>query len=243
MEYSDAISGIEQSLGHAFRDRSLLELALTHSSFAHEYQQAHADTADEAGDTGHYERLEFLGDAVLALVISDLIMQRYPDSSEGDLSRIRAGLVCEERLAELARGLGLGQGLRLGKGEEATGGHDKPSILADIYEAVVAAVYLDAGFERARQVVIGHFKHIIESVSLLDLLGDYKTPLQELVQAKFKTTPHYRVVKDEGPDHMKTFEVELIIDGRSYVRGRGQSKKEAEQDAARKALLSGVFDE
>jgi ribonuclease III len=241
MDTADILSGIEASLGYAFQDRSLLVRALTHSSYAHEMLQA-PSAADAESCPGHYERLEFLGDAVLALAVSDRIMQKYPEASEGELSRLRAGLVCCDRLAELSRLLKLSQGLMLGRGEEATGGKDKPSILADTYEAVIAAVYLDAGFERAKEVVLGHFHDMIESLPVPDLLADYKTPLQERVQARLKITPCYRVIAEEGPDHMKTFEIELIIAGRPVARGRGRSKKEAEQDAARQALNSGEFD-
>jgi ribonuclease-3 len=237
MEPSDVFSQLEASLGHVFSDRSLLERALTHSSFAHEALQSGNP------EEGHYERFEFLGDAVLSLAISDRIMRKYPDADEGELSRIRAGLVCCDRLAELGRRLGLGEGMKLGKGEEATGGKDKPSLLADTYEAVIAAVYLDAGFERAREVIHGHFHEIIESLPAVELLADYKTPLQEKVQARMKITPYYRVIAEQGPDHMKTFEVELIIAGKPLAQGMGRSKKEAEQDAARKALLSGELDD
>ncbi|HUT53792.1 MAG TPA: ribonuclease III [bacterium] len=242
METTDALAAIEASLGYSFSDRLLLERALTHSSFAHEALQS-GNPAGGNSCGGHYERFEFLGDAVLSLAISDRIMQKYPDADEGELSRIRAGLVCCDRLAELGRTLGLGEGMKLGKGEEATGGKAKPSLLADTYEAVIAAVYLDSGFERAREVIYGHFHDIIESLPAIELLADYKTPLQEKVQARMKITPYYRVIAEQGPDHLKTFEVELIIAGKPLARGSGRSKKEAEQDAARKALLSGELDD
>lgn len=241
----DAVSmdAFEQALGHRFIDRSLLLAALTHSSYAHEQMQANNHEGQAAERVEHYERLEFLGDAVLDLVVSDLIMRKYPRASEGMLSRIRAGMVNAERLAELARRLEAGSFLRLGKGEESTGGRDKPSILADAFEALVGAVYFDAGYEAAFEVIRNHLQPLIDRLPPLDLLDDYKTPLQEKVQAILKTTPRYRVISEEGPDHEKTFEVEVIIDGRSRGRGQGHSKKEAEQDAARNALLSGMFDE
>jgi len=236
MERDSILERIEASLGHTFTDRSLLERALTHSSYAHERFQLSVHQNPEVCVLDHYERFEFLGDAVLGLVIADLLMEAFPSAQEGELSRVRAGLVCCERLAERAQMLGLGESLRLGKGELATGGRDKASILAAAYEAVIAAVYLDRGYESARQVVVAHFRDMIAGTPVLDLLGDFKTPLQEEVQSRFRSTPVYRVVKEEGPDHLKTFEVEVYINGECMARGRGRSKKEAEQDAARQAL-------
>ena len=242
MDRTELLTAIESRLGHRFTDRLRLECALTHSSFAHERLQGAGRPPAECAADDHYERFEFLGDAVLGLVISDLIMRRFPEAQEGELSRVRAGLVCCERLAERAQMLGLGEALRLGKGELATGGKDKASILAAAYEAVIAAVYLDAGFESARRMVMAHFQEIIETTPAIDLLGDYKTPLQELVQAASKTTPAYRVAREEGPDHMKVFEVEVFVNGECLARGRGRSKKEAEQDAARSALACRKWD-
>jgi len=236
MERSEVLDRIEESLGHRFSDRSILELALTHPSYAHERFQGSTGQNPAGKGLEHYERLEFLGDAVLGLVIADMVMAKFPLAEEGELSRVRAGLVCCERLAEVARELELGAGMKFGKGEQATGGEDKPSILADCYEAVVAAVYLDGGFERVKRVVAVHFQALVDSIPMVDLLGDYKTPLQEQIQAKFKTIPYYKVVAEEGPDHDKVFEVEVFINGECHGWGRGRSKKEAEQDAARRAL-------
>jgi ribonuclease III len=229
---------IEKKLGHVFQDRSLLSRALTHSSYAHERSQLAAHHNPPAEELDHYERFEFLGDAVLGLAIADLVMELFPRAQEGELSRIRAGLVCCERLCERAQALGLGEAILLGKGEMATGGRDKASILAAAYEAVLAAVYLDGGYERVKRVVRAHFQDLVASTPVVALLGDYKTPLQEKVQSRFRTSPQYLVVKEEGPDHMKRFEVEVHINGSCVGRGHGRSKKEAEQDAARQALKS-----
>jgi len=236
------VKKIQEALDTRFNDPELPLRAVTHSSYAHEKTQANNHNG-EGERVEHYERLEFLGDAVLSVVVSDLVMGYFPDATEGELSRVRAGLVNCERLAALARDLGLGQLIRLGRGEESTGGSDKSSILADVYEAVLAAVYLDRGFERTKQLIENHFVPLLQDLPPIELLGDFKTPLQEMVQTKFKTTPRYRVVGEDGPDHEKTFTVEVIVDGKSRGAGSGRSKKEAEQFAARKALKSGIFDE
>lgn len=239
MENNELITRIEEGLDYRFQNPSLLGCALTHSSFAHE--QNHATSCAESLD--HYERFEFLGDAVLSTAVSDLIMKKFAAADEGELSRIRSGLVNCDRLAELARGLDLGSALRVGRGEEGTGGRDKPSILAAALEAVIAAVYLDGGFAAAFQMVERLFRPLIEGLPAEDLLGDYKSPLQEKIQARFKTTPYYRVIAEVGPDHLKTFEVELYVNGKPFARGQGRSKKEAEQDAARNALDSGELED
>lgn len=243
MDSLDPLAEVQKSLGYSFDDSLVLERALTHSSYAHEQAQIEANGGPESNSLGHYERLEFLGDAVLGLVVSDLVMIKFSQADEGELSRVRAGLVNCDRLTDIARSINLGAAIRVGKGEESTGGRDKPSILAAVFEAVLAAVYLDGGFEQARVVVTGLFAPLIESLPPLDLFGDYKTPLQEKVQAKFKTTPSYRVIDEKGPDHSKTFEVLVFISGSPCASGQGRSKKEAEQDAAKKALDSDMFDE
>ncbi len=240
-QYDEIIEALQEGFGYMFKDMGLLMNALTHRSYSHEHP-SDSQGIDEQGP-GHYERLEFLGDAVLALVVADLAMRRFPQVTEGELSRVRAGLVNWEVLASLAGKLGIGRALRLGRGEESSGGRDKPSILAAAYEAVLGAVYLDGGFDAAYKVVAAHFSPFLETDSHLHLLGDYKTPLQEKAQALFKSTPSYKVVHEEGPEHMKWFEVQVYLNHRPCGRGRGRSKKEAEQDAARKALLSGIFDE
>jgi ribonuclease III len=197
-------------------------VALTHRSF---------------GEGENNETLEFLGDAVLALAMSDLLMARFPEAREGDLSKMRASLVNAEVLARKARELDLGRWLRLGKGEEKSGGRDKPSILAATYEALLGAVYLDGGYERARAVVEAHFTaDVLEHLTVG--LRDYKTELQELTQRLFRETPAYTLVEESGPDHEKRFVSEIAIGGQWFGRGVGRSKKTAEQAAAMQALAA-----
>jgi ribonuclease III len=221
---------LERLLGYEFTREELLERALTHRSYANE-NRAGADN----------EKLEFLGDAVLDLVVGHLLMTTFPSLSEGELSVTRAQVVSEAGLSELAAELGLGEFLRLGRGEERTGGRSKPSLLADAFEAVIAAVYLDGGFEAARQLVE---RLLSRRLSAIDTSGfhDFKTRLQESAQAKLKSTPEYRVVGEAGPDHDKTFEVAVHIKEREWARAAGKSKKEAEQRAAATAafLLDGA---
>ncbi|MFO8057001.1 MAG: ribonuclease III [bacterium] len=244
MENDDGFAGIEERLMYTFEDRRLLERALTHSSYAHEELQE-SGRERHPGDhlVNSYERLEFLGDAVLELVVSDLLFSRFTGATEGELSRFRASMVNTESLTGLAKKLRLDVCLRLGKGEESSGGREKPSILAAVYEALIAAIYLDGGFQTAYTFACRHMSELLEELSSKRFLGDFKTPLQEKIQATLKTTPVYQVVAERGPDHMKTFEVELWIKGKSYGRGTGRSKKEAEQEAAKQALQSGRFDE
>jgi ribonuclease III len=223
---------LERLLGYEFAHQELLERALTHRSHANE---------NRAGAGADNEKLEFLGDAVLDLVVGHLLMDQHPTLSEGDLSVTRAQVVSEVGLSELAAELGLGEFLRLGRGEERTGGRHKPSLLADAFEAVVAAVYLDGGFDAARQLVE---RLLDRRLSGIDTSGfsDFKTRLQESAQAKLKATPEYRVVGEAGPDHDKTFEVAVHIKDREWARAAGKSKKEAEQRAAAMAafLLDGA---
>jgi ribonuclease-3 len=222
---------LEELLGYRFQRGELLERALTHRSYANEIRS-------QAGDN---EKLEFLGDAVLDLVVGHHLMDAFPDLSEGELSVTRAQVVSEAGLSEEAARLGLGSFLRLGKGEERTGGREKPSLLADAFEAVVAAVYLDGGFEAARDLVE---RLLADRMRAIDASGfyDFKTRLQESAQAKLKTTPEYRVVAEAGPDHDKTFEVAVVIKDREWARAAGKSKKAAEQRAAAMAafLLDGA---
>jgi ribonuclease III len=216
-------AAIEAGLGHRFIRPDAIALAITHRSFA--------------AEAANNEKLEFLGDAVLALAMSDLLMARFPEANEGDLSKIRASLVNADVLARKARELDLGLHLRLGKGEEKTGGRDKSSILAAGYEALLGAVYLDAGYEAARRVVEAHFTADIEE-HLTVGLRDYKTRLQEVTQRLFRETPLYTLVEESGPDHEKRFVAEIAINGRRYGRGVGRSKKTAEQAAAGEALAA-----
>lgn len=211
---------IEDGLGYRFLRPDHVAHALSHRS-------AHVGRNNET--------LEFLGDAVLDLAISDLLMHRYPDAREGALSKMRAGLVNASTLAEKARALRLGESLRLGKGEEKTGGRDKDSILAGAYEALLGAVYLDGGYEPARAAVERHFA--ADVAGTIDPGGaDFKTRLQEHTQRLLRVSPVYTLVSTEGPDHAKRFVVELRIDGRLYGRGEGGNKKSAEQTAAMEAL-------
>jgi ribonuclease III len=206
-----------------FDDPALLEMALTHRSWAFEQQ------------TLPNERLEFLGDAVLALVVTDEIYHAHPEEQEGRLAKVRSAAVKTGSLAEVSRGLGLGRYVKLGRGEAASGGRDKDSILADTLEAVIGAVYLDRGFATAYDLVQRLFGERLADLADLEAALDYKTSLQELSAAEYEQLPQY-VVADEGPDHEKLFSAEVHVDGRVVGRGEGRSKKQAEQRAAREAF-------
>lgn len=220
-----ALSDIQRKVGYQFRNEELLERALTHKSYANENRV-----------TAHNERLEFLGDAVLSLVISEYLMQTCQDSSEGDLSRLRAAVVSEPALASIAREIGLGKYLLLGRGENQTGGRDKDSLLANCLEALIASIYLDAGKAAIETFVIRFFKELIEKTCMSRSPLDYKTTVQELCQERLKQLPEYHIVAETGPNHRKQFIVELVIKGETYGRGAGKSKKEAEQRAAKDAI-------
>ena len=218
-----SIAAFEKRLGHAFRDRSRLEAAWVHRSAANERKLA-----------GNYERLEFLGDAVLGLLAAEWLFRRFPDLPEGDLARLKSTLVSAGALARYARQLGLGAHLVLGQGEERSGGRDKTSLLADSLEAVMAAVYLDGGLRAARKVVGGFLRAATEGLDLAT--SDAKSELQERIQALGVEAPTYRVVAESGPDHAKVFAVEVVIGGEVAGSGTGRSKTAAELDAARRAL-------
>lgn len=220
----DDLGDLEAALDYRFRDRDLLERALLHSSAAGEQSLPSNQT------------MEFLGDAVVDLAVSDILFGMHPDSDEGGLTRIRAALVSARGLSHVARGLDLGRWLRLGRGEERSGGRSKAKILADSYEAIIAAVFLDAGYETARRVV----KHTLgEDLGRANPAGcDYKTALQELTQELYRTTPRYAVVAMTGPDHARRFEVEIRLGGEVIARGDGPNRKSAEQMAARIAVES-----
>jgi len=224
------LSDIQLRIAYTFQDVELLERALTHKSYANENRVPY-----------HNERMEFLGDAVLSLVVSEYLMKACPDSTEGDLSRFRAAVVSEPALAAVSREIGLGDYLLLGKGEDQTGGRNKDSLLADCLEALIASVYLDAGIDSAEAFVIRVFEALIRKTCSSGGSLDYKTELQELCQERLKQLPEYRVVSETGPDHQKQFNMEVWIKGQLSGRGVGKSKKEAEQRAAREALekLSG----
>ena len=219
---------LETDLGHTFADRSLLDRALTHRSVSPEPGSNVA-----AGDN---EQLEFLGDAVLGMLVSEELLRAFPDWSEGQLSKSRARLVNESSLAATALQIDLGRYLRLGRGEEKTGGREKPALLADAFEAVVAAIYLDAGLEAARGFVLRALvAGALEAEAASPARSDHKSALQELLQAGGLGQAEYRVVEESGPDHRKTFQIEVRASGVSAT-GTGRTKKEAEQDAARSAL-------
>jgi ribonuclease-3 len=215
-------SSLEAMLGYCFRDRGLLEQALRHASWCNEHP------AERLEDN---ERFEFLGDAVLDLVVGHKLMTRYPQLREGQLSVTRAQVVSEAGLSEVAAQLGIGEWLLLGKGEEKSGGRTKPSILADAFEAILAAVYLDGGFDAAQGFVERLLAQRIETVEFKGFY-DFKTRLQETAQARLKATPTYRVVQEIGPDHDKRFVVAVTIGTDEWARAVGKSKKEAEQMAA-----------
>lgn len=212
---------LEEALAFAFSERTLFRQALTHSSYVHENPQQGPDN----------EPLEFLGDAVLGLAVGHLLLERHPTHRPGQLSRLRAAAVNEATLAELATRLGLGEALLLGRGEEATGGRSKPSILAGAYEALLGAVYLDAGFAAALDILRRQFTPLPEASA------DYKTRFQEHCQARFRTSPHYRLESETGPPHRKNFRVSAWLGERRLAEGVGASKKEAEAEAARNALV------
>ena len=215
---------LEEKLGYTFQNRALLENALTHSSCANESR----------GKLQSNERLEFLGDSILGMVVADHLYRNHPDLPEGVLTRTRAALVCEDSLVLVAEELGLGAYLRLGKGEEAGGGRNRPSIRADAVEAVLAAVYLDGGIGSARKIIQ---KYILSrEVAGLTKPRDYKTALQELVQRESGQVLAYRLTGEEGPDHNKRFFVEVTLNGTGVGQGSGRSKKEAEQMAAKAAI-------
>lgn len=216
-------------LGYAFEAPALLVQALTHKSYANE---------NRGGGSGHNERLEFLGDTVLDFVVSDILMRLCPESPEGELSRLRSMIVSEVNLAGVARKLGFGSYLLLGKGEEQTGGRDKSSLLANAVEAVIAAIYLDGGLDAAYGFIQREFEPDIREMIDTGQSFDSKTELQEYCQSSFGMLPGYNVVGEHGPDHEKVFEVEITAGGRTLGAGTGKSKKEAEQNAARAALES-----
>lgn len=217
---------LEKTLAYAFTDRQLLLQALTHKSFSNE----------QATYAPHNERLEFLGDAVLELVISDWVFCHYPDIPEGGLTRIRAEVVSERGLSEIARQLQIGIGLQLGKGEQRSGGSEKSSLLADALEALLGAIYRDGGFAAVSQVIEKVFRAVIEKSALLRYGSDYKTCLQERLQAQHGKLPEYLLAQVSGPDHERIFSMEVHFSGKLLGKGSGSSKKNAEQKAAAAAL-------
>lgn len=218
---------LEKKLNYQFRDPAFLEEALSHSSYANEHRGSHLNSN---------ERLEFLGDSVLGFVTAEFLFARHPDLPEGDLTRIRAALVCEQSLYEVAQKLQLGKYLKLGKGEEAGGGRTRTSILADATEAVFAAVYLDGGITAASALIHRCLLDAEKEEAVEERRRDYKTALQELVQRQADQVLVYRMVGETGPDHAKVFTAEVLLNGKAVGRGSGHSKKEAEQAAACTAM-------
>ncbi|MGA8528134.1 MAG: ribonuclease III [Acidobacteriaceae bacterium] len=225
---------LEARLEYAFADQRLLALALTHSSRVHERSDGEPQTEDN-------ERLEFLGDAVVGMLVAEAVYRRYAELSEGALTRLRGALVSRRHLAEVGRGLELGQHLLLGRGEERSGGRTKAALLANAMEAVIGAIYLDGGVEAARRLVearvVGPAVNALrERLTAGGGMGDFKSALQELLQARRQGQPEYRTVRESGPDHEKEFFVEASMAGAVLAEGRGSTRKRAEQDAARRAL-------
>ncbi|MEF3255839.1 MAG: ribonuclease III [Deferribacterales bacterium] len=218
-------NNIENILNYKFSNRELLEDALTHSSYSYE------NKLDK-----NYERLEFLGDAVLQLIISEYLLLLYKDFDEGLLSRYRSHIVSEEFISKIASKMYLGEFMKMGKGELTTSGWNRPSILCDIFESLVAAIYLDGGYNEARRFVIEKFKDEIDNFIQNNKLYDYKSELQKITQKLFNTLPVYKIVKESGPEHNKTFTIDLYIADKYYSTGEGKTKKKAEQDAAKKAI-------
>ncbi len=217
---------LEQNLHYTFTDKSLLENALTHSSYANELRDPHSSN----------ERLEFLGDSVLSVIVADYIYKTYPNKPEGELTKLRASLVCEKSLCYFANKISLGEFLRLGKGEDQNGGRQRPSILADAFEAVLAAMYLDGGMDIATKHVM---RFVTEELEHIDdeVFKDYKTSLQEVIQQNPEEQLTYVLTGESGPDHDKRFFVEVHLNSNVIGKGVGKNKKQAEQAAAKQALI------
>lgn len=225
---STNVQQLEKLLEHTFRDRSLLAQALTHPSYLHEVSE---------GD-GDYQRLEFLGDAVLGLLLAEMLYVRYPDWDEGALSQLRSRLAGQDVLADRARRLGIGGFVLLGRGEEQTAGREKDSILADILEALIAALYRDGGLQAARSLVTGLFDELAAAPELLVLGRDSKSELQEYLSSHDSSPPEYKLVEESGPPHDRLFRFRILVDGRVVGAGQGKSKKIAQQAAAAEVLVT-----
>ncbi|ACX52096.1 ribonuclease III [Ammonifex degensii KC4] len=220
------LAKLKDKLGISWKEEKLLRLALTHPSYAYEHPGVE-----------HNQRLEFLGDSVLSLVVSDYLYRTFPEKSEGELTRLRAAVVCEASLARVAEELGIGEALLLGRGEEKSGGRKRPSLLADAFEALLGAIYLDQGLEVASAFALHLLRPVLQDVLEGRVERDYKTELQELLQKGSPEKIVYEVLQEEGPDHAKRFLVGVYYQGKCLGRGEGRSKKEAEQRAAREAWL------
>ncbi len=211
------LNRIETTLGYTFKNKKLLEEALTHKSYKRPYNN---------------ERLEFLGDAVLDLIVGEYLFSRFSNFDEGKLSQMRASLVNEEGFTKLANHIRLGEAIYLSNAEENNGGRSKPSLLSNAFEAVIGAIYLDADLDTVKTIVVKLIESVYKEISLETLFKDHKTALQELTQAHFGITPEYRLVGSSGPDHKKEFTVAILIDGKEYAKATGKSKKIAQQEAA-----------
>ncbi len=222
---SDNLSKLEKNIGYKFKDITLLKHALTHSSYINEHRMEKSQCN---------ERLEFLGDAVLETVSSEFLYKEYPDMPEGNMSKLRASLVCEPALAFDAREFSLQDYIIMGKGEEMTGGRERDSIVSDACEAVIGAIFLDGGFESAKKFVLSH---VLNDAENKKLFYDSKSVLQELVQSENIPAPVYRIVGESGPAHAKTFVAQVIINDKVYGEGSGRTKKQAEQQASYQAIL------
>lgn len=218
------VNEIEKRINYQFLNRNLLKQALTHSSYINELKINKWDS---------YQRLEYLGDAVLELSISEYLFQMYPDMAEGKMSKLRASIVCEQALAFCARNIELGKFILLGKGEEASGGRERNSIISDVFEAIVGAIYVDGGFETAKKFIS---KFVLEDIGERQLFVDSKSILQEMVQANSHSILSYKLIGEFGPEHNKEFEIAVYIDEVFMASGRGHNKKEAEQRAAYSAM-------
>lgn len=221
----ESIRAFEEKIGYEFKDKSYIQTALTHSSFANEHKEFN-----------YNERLEFLGDSVLGLVVSDYLFRARNDLPEGKLTRLRANVVCEESLSAVARKINLGDHLFLGKGEKASGGSNRDSILADATEAVIAAIYLDGGFDQAKDFILSNLRDTIAKNIDGNIFRDYKTILQEIIQGN-NGKISYKLVGESGPDHNKEFEMQVKCGQETIGIGKGKNKKEAEKEAARDALV------
>jgi ribonuclease-3 len=221
------LNELSEKLGYTFKKPEIIIQAFRHSSYVNEQTGFHLKDN---------ERLEFLGDAVLDLAISHILMELFQYSKEGDLSKYRATVVNEKGLCQVAQGLALGDHLTLGKGEEMMGGRKRPSILADTMEAVLGALYLDAGFEKTKEIIQRLFLPLLEEIKTEKTVSDYKSQLQEYTQETYKTRPEYVMVGESGPPHDKTFRVAINLQGQTMAEDEGKSKKEAEQNAAKKAF-------
>ncbi|MEA2099321.1 MAG: ribonuclease III [Campylobacterota bacterium] len=218
---SENIEKLEEKLGYKFKDKKLIIEALTHKSYKQPYDN---------------ERLEFLGDAVLDLIVGEYLYNKFAKSNEGNLSKIRASLVNEVGFEKLARYLNLGDYIFLSNAEDSNGGREKPSLLSNAFEAVIGAIYLESGLKTAELIAIDLIETNHRDISLNSLFRDFKTTLQELTQARFGMTPEYKVIASRGPDHLKEFEVAVIIEDQEYARAIGKSKKIAQQESAKIAI-------